>query len=157
MSAPLGLAQILYYNSEGPENYDSPTWAKVPIVKDCKVPNSKAEADSSCRGSGGVETKEPALRTVSFEFNVIGDAANAAFIFLRNAYNNNTLIDVWASDYEFDDEENTPAGPRIVGKVFKFDKGEPINDVVTYDVVIKPSYTSDLVNTPPFAYFSIES
>lgn len=138
MPAYVGLSQYLYINSA---TYGSPTWGAVPIVKDCKIPMAADEADVSTRGNGGWKASKQALKSMSFEFQIVYDPGAATFETLRDAFLNGTALDLWASDLAEDAED--AQGPRAVCEVFKFDKSENLGDPVMVDVVAKPTYSAN--------------
>lgn len=137
MAVQIGQTRFIAYNSN---TYESPTWVEIDLTKDCKVTMSHGESDASFRGYGGFSAMEPGLTSLSFEFNIIEDRASSVYTALRTAFLAKTSLDIFASNT--DPTTGSPTGPRATCKVFKFDAGETLGDVVTIDVVLKPCYSS---------------
>lgn len=137
MTTQIGQQRYLSYNSSV---YETPAWQTIDLTKDCKIPLAHGESDASNRGGGGFESKVAGLTALSFEWNMIEDRSNAAYLVLRAAMLAKSSIDIWASDLP----PGTAGanGPRAVCQLFKFDNGEALGEVTTIDCIAKPTVSS---------------
>lgn len=136
MSEKVGLDCKAYRNTG---SYNAPTWSEVTIMRDLTLNLSKGEADVSSRGSRWKKMKS-ALKEASFEFEILGDTANAHYTALRNAYLNDTTLDL-----AFADGDITVGGTeywRGDVEIFQFNRGEPLEDGAKVSVTAKPTYST---------------
>lgn len=133
----LSLNAKLYRNTG---TYATPTWNEVPNVRDLTVSLDKAEADTSTR-LGKFKTVRGSLRNVSIDWGMVQDPADADWIALRDAFLNDTQVDLAVAD-----------GPiattgtqyfRAVCEIMKFQMNQALTDVLMTDVSAKPTYNDN--------------
>jgi hypothetical protein len=130
-------------------NFASPTWDLIPNVRDASVQMEMDEADTTIRGSvGGAKLTNPATLSLTIEFSMVWDTADADMLALRTAMFARTAVDLLAIDQTTTGGVSPYGqGPRAVCALFAGNRPEPVNGLVTYDVVAKPCYdTATLAN-----------
>ena len=140
MTIRLGLKSKLYRNTG---TYASPTWDEVPNVKDLSLDLSANEADASTRGNGGWNAVVATQKDAEVTFDMLWDPDDTDLQAFRDAFLNRTTIEVAVLDGV---TGNTPAdasGLRFEAVVTKFSRAEPLADVDSVSVALKPTYTSN--------------
>jgi len=90
----VGVAEFLYYNTG---TYNSPTWSAIPIAKDVELPLSQSKAEIKARSSLFKMTL-PAIKECPLNFDVIYDTSQPTLDIFKNAFMNNTVMDMAMSD-----------------------------------------------------------
>ena len=138
MSIRLGLDCALYYNVAG---YATPSFTEITNCRDVTLNLEKNEADVTTRGSNGWRAMVGVLKDGSVDFQMVWDTADTAFTALKDAYFNNTSIDIAVMDGPIDDAESE--GLRAEMSVINFTRNEPLEEAATVDVTIRPTYSAN--------------
>lgn len=140
MGIVLGLNAKLYIDDES--SYASPTWSEVTNCKDLTLSLEKNDADVTVRGNNGWRAHVAVLKDGTIEFKQIWDTSDPNFsilldAFLANAAPANT-VNVAAMDGDID----TPGsqGLRSLMIVSTFTRNEPLEEALTADVKLMPTY-----------------
>lgn len=142
--AILGVNCKAYRNNGG--SWATPVWAELTNVRDLTLNLEKGEADVTVRGGNGWRQTIGTLKDGSVEFQMVWDPDDAGFVALKNAYFNDTSIELLILDGSV-----TPAsGVTVQGlhadfSVINFTRNEALEEAVMVDVTVKPTYSS---NTP---------
>ena len=143
MAIRLGLNAKLYRNTG---SYASPTWNEIGNVKDVTLNLESAEADVTVRANNGWRATVPTLKDASVEFEMVWDTADEDFQAIRDAYLNNTTLEVLALDGPVSGAGSTGnQGLRAVCNVTDFSRSEPLEEALSVSVTVKPAYS---VNPP---------
>jgi len=137
--ARLGLDCRIYYNAGA---FNAPAWVLIPHVKDLSIGLTTGEADVSTRGTGGWRAIAQTLKELSIEFKIQAVIGDNTFNALRLTWFERDSIDVLVLD-----DERTAAGAqglRAVCQCVDFSREEPLEEGVTYNVVLKATLV-----TPP--------
>jgi len=137
MGKKVGLSCKLYRNTG---TFGVPVWTEITIARDVTLNLESGEADASSRGSVFKEYLQ-ALKDASLEFDVLYDAADTNFTALREAFFNNTTLDMLALDGSSATTGNQ--GLRMVSIVTAFPRNEPLEETVTSAVTVKPTVNDD--------------
>lgn len=140
MAAVLGLNAKLYRNTG---SWASPSFDLISNVKNLTVKGSTETADVSTRGTGGFKATVATLKDISLEFEMVWDNADADFTALKNAWLNNTTIEMLALDGP--SSTTGSQGPRFDGMVTNFERSEQLTEALMVNVTVVPTYSS---NTP---------
>lgn len=138
MAYVLGLDAKLYRNTA---TWGSPSWDEFTNVKDVKLGLQKAEADTTTRGGNGWRSKTGTLKEGSIEFTMVWDPGGTDFEAVKNAFFNDTLLDLAILDGAY----ASGNGLRAEFSVLDFTRDEPLEDVLTATVKLGIGYSS---NTP---------
>lgn len=143
MGKQIGLDMKLYRAT------GSPAWNLVDNVRDLTGPDSYSEADVSVRAAG-IKLTEPALRDISFDWEMIYDENDADFVAIRTAYAAKTMIEFAFADGVLGTAGTTGSGGtagvkyiRVECKIFKFERSEALEGANSYAVTAKPCYSAD--------------
>ena len=132
-------ADAKLYRNTG--TFGTPVWAEVKNVNDAlNVGLTYAEADATIRGVG-VTQSEPTLLGLELSFRMLEDLDDTQFTAIRTAALAKTILDMLTCSGPV-----ATAGETYVRKEFKvtgFNKGEPLNGINTYDVVMKPCFSTN--------------
>jgi hypothetical protein len=134
MGHQLGLDMKLYYNSG---TRVSPTNVLITNVRDLTGPDSFSEADVSRRASGRKQS-EPALRDISFEWEMVYDPTDTAFVLIQTRYYARTMIELILAN-----DAIATSGTeylRVECKLTKFERNEALEGANLYSVVAKPCW-----------------
>jgi hypothetical protein len=140
MAVKLGLDARLYRNTG---TYASPVWNHVQSVKDLTLKLEVSEADVTTRGNAGWRATVAALKDASIEFEMVWDVANDDFASIRDAFLNRGAIEFAVMDGDI--VTTGSQGLRATCMVTNFTRNEPLDEVVTVSVTLKPTYA---VNPP---------
>lgn len=136
MSIRLGMEAKLYRNSG---SYSSPTWAELANVKGLTLTLEKGEADVTTRANAGWRATVGTLKEGSLEFEMVWDTANAGFTAIKDAYFNDTPIEMAVMDGNI-----TTAGSqglRASFSVTSFTRNEQLEEAITVNVTVKVTYS----------------
>ncbi len=141
MAIRLGLNAKLYRNTG---SYASPTWNEIGNVKDVTLNLESAEADDTVRANNGWRATVPTLKDASVEFEMVWDTADEDFQAIRDAYLNNTTLEVLALDGPVSGAGSTGnQGLRAVCNVTGFSRSEPLEEALSVSVTVKPAYSAN--------------
>ena len=135
MPAVLGMKCKLYRNTG---TIAVPVWVEMGNVRDATLNLEKEKADATVRANDGYRTNILTLRVVSIEGEAIWDASDAGFTALKDNYFFDTPLEVWALTGPFDVVGSQ--GLRMAAGVSKFNRQEPLADVVTAAFTLEPLY-----------------
>jgi hypothetical protein len=143
----VGLDMTLYYNTG---TFATPTWSLITNVRDLKHGQALGEADVSVRGpTSGAKRKltEPLLIEDVFNWEMIYDETDAAFIALRGFKENRTMVEFAFMNGPI--ATSGSSGFRCQCKIFGWDEEEPLEGPVTVSVTAKPC-KSAATNAPSY-------
>ena len=141
MAIRLGLNAKLYRNTG---SYASPTWNEIGNVKDVTLNLESADADVTVRANNGWRATVPTLKDASVEFEMVWDTADEDFQAIRDAYLNNTTLEVLALDGPVSGAGSTGnQGLRAVCNVTGFSRSEPLEEALSVSVTVKPAYSAN--------------
>ena len=139
-SVVLGLNAKLYRNTGTQE---TPTWTEIANVKDVTLNLEKGEADATTRASSGWRQTVATLKEATVEFEMVWDPSDEGFQAIKDGFFNNTAIDIAVMDGPLPPASGeTSQGLRAQWAVTKFSRNEPLEEVLTVSVSIKPTYGS---------------
>jgi len=138
MGVKLGGKARLYRNTG---DYMSPVWANMPNVKDLTLNLEKGEADVSTRGNAGWRATLATLKDGTVEFEMVWDTEDEGFTAIQQAYFDDTPIEVAVMDGEITTPGNQ--GLRATMSVTNFSRNEPLEEALTVQVSIKPTYAAN--------------
>ena len=95
MPAKLGLDAKLYRNTG---TYAAPTWDLIGNVRDLTLNLETGEADVSTRSNNGWRATVSTLKDASLEFEMVWDTADSDFGAIRDAFLNNTTVEIAVMD-----------------------------------------------------------
>lgn len=136
MSVRLGLDARLYY---GPAGTSATT--EITNVKDLTLNLEKAEADVTTRANNGWRATVGTLKDASIEFQMVWDSADGGFTAIRQAFLDNTPLDFKILSGADDDPD--AEGLLATCEVFAFTRNEALEEAITVDVTIKPTYADN--------------
>ena len=139
MGAVLGKDCKLYHTAAG--TWASPSWDEVTNCRDVTLSVEKDLADASTRAAKWKRHKAT-LKDGTIEFEMVWDNDDADFNIFRDAFMNDTTIECAAMDGDIDTGGNE--GLRADFEVSAFTRSEPLTDVATVAVTLKPAYTDNL-------------
>jgi hypothetical protein len=141
MSIVLGLDAKLYRNTG---THGSPVFNEIPNTKDVTLALEKNTADVTTRGNNGWRAMVGVLKDGSVDFQMIWDTGDLDFGAVRDAFLNNTTIEFAIMSGVI--TATTSEGLLATFAVIKFTRNEPLEEALTVDVSIKPTYAP---TTPP--------
>lgn len=115
----------------------APTWNEIPNVRDLTYTDNYTDVDISARDGGGFATSDVGLRQIEASWQMIGDFGDADFLAIQTAFDDRAPI-----QFAFATGGITTAGTqymKVVCKVIKCERGEELDNVVMYDIQIKPT------------------
>ena len=133
-SFTLGLNAKLYRNTG---SYETPTWVVIDNVKDVKLNVEKGEADVTTRGGNGWKQTAATLKDASVEFEMVWDKKDAGFKAIKDAFFNDTTIEVAVMDGDITEDDSE--GLRATMTVTTFSRNEPLTEALTVPVTLKPA------------------
>lgn len=147
MSIKLGLEAKLYRQTSGtraawPGTGAAPNLTEITNVKDVEMDLDKKEVDVTTRGSAaaGFSMAKGTLKTGGIDFEMLWDPADGGFTAIQAAWAANTTIALAALDQ---DKATTGAqGLWADFDVIGFKKSEPLEDVQSVKVTVKPTYSA---------------
>lgn len=138
MTTRLGMDAKLYRNTG---TYAAPTWVELTNVKDVTLNLDKADADVTTRANNGWRATAGTLKDASVEFQMVWDTADAGFTAIQQAYFGNTPIEVAVMDGPI--ATTGTQGLRATVGVFSFKRNEALEEAITVDVTLKPTYAAN--------------
>ena len=136
----LGANAKLYFNASGTE-VSPPTpanWTEMTNVKDLTLNLAKDEVEVNTRANNEWKARVGTLKDGSVQFDMVWNTGDAGFTAIQQAYLNNTTIGIACLDGEMDVAGSQ--GLIAAMGVFDFTRAEPVADVLTVSVTIKPTY-----------------
>ena len=132
MAAKQGILAKLYINTATGADYTTrnatPVWSPWQCVRSVDVNLSRENSDSTCRGAGR-RLGTPTLMTFELSGEAIFEVDDPTFVVARDAFWNNTTVEVLALD---EDRANaTATGYRGPMAFTDFSISQPLDDVIT--------------------------
>lgn len=137
MSLVLGMDAKLYYDESG---VDVGTWVLIDNVKDVTLNLEDGEADVTTRGNDGWKATVGTLKDASVDFEMVWDTSDAAFTAIKDAFINKTTIGIAVMDGLID--TNGSQGLTANCRVTSFSRSEPLEEAITVNVTMKPTYST---------------
>ena len=137
MAAKLGLDAKLYHNTG---TYGVPVWDLIPDARDVTINLERSAAEVSRRGSDWKKFL-PALSDATVEFELVYNPTDADFTAIRDAYLNGTILDMAIADGWI-----ATTGTQYLRSemyVTSFVRGEPLEDMLTLSVTVKPAESTN--------------
>lgn len=128
---PIGYEGKLYYKVGGIAGGGS--WTELTNVRDVTINSEDTEVDVTTRASGGHRAVVQGLRTYTIEFEMVWDTSDTGFNALRDAFLNRTAIGIKAFELA------AGQGPQFDGVVLTMTRNEPLDDVDTASITVKPT------------------
>lgn len=140
MAIKIGLDAKLYIDDES--TYVSPSWTEVTNCKDLTLTLEKNEADVTVRGNNGWRAMVSVIKDATIEFKMIWDTDDPVFQAIKDAFFASApplnMINVAVMDGSI----TTPGseGLRSMMNVSSFTRNEPLEEAITVDVKLRPTY-----------------
>ena len=143
MAIRLGLDAKLYVDDES--SYASPTWSEVTNCKDLTLGLEKNTADVTVRGNTGWRAVVSVLKDATLEFKMIWDTDDPNFTLIKDAFLASAAPENTINVAVMDGDIMTPGsqGLRSLMIVEKFTRNEPLEEALTVDVTLRPTYFPD--------------
>jgi len=139
----LGLNAKLYINGG---TWAAPQWTEIVNVKDLTLSLEKGEYDATTREADGWRMLMATLKNASIEFQMIWKDGGTDIATFRNAFFNDTTVEVLCVDRDKNDADAD--GVRFEADVFNFTRAEPLEEAINFNVVLKPTASTN----PPEVY-----
>lgn len=142
MPVRLGLDCKLFRNSS---TWASPTFVEIEDVKDVTITLEKNAAEVTTRANNGWKATRAALKdaTVEFDYIVNPDRADSVtdFEFLRDAWLNDSNVELWAADGPSDggDTGEVTQGLRAWFNVMDMTQKQSLEDAQVFSFKCKPT------------------
>ena len=135
MGIKLGMHAKLYYGTAG-----ALATTEIANCKDLTLNLEKGESDVTTRGNNGWRAFVGTLKSGTIEWEMVWDTGDGAFNAIKNAYFNDTPIALAILD-----------GPNGEGldadfSVTNFSRNEPLEEAITVNVTVKPTYSTRAPN-----------
>ena len=140
MTLKRGWEAKLYYCAAGIGG--TPTWTEITTVKGVRMNSSMGEVDLTVRACGGCKMTEPTLDDIILDFELPYDTSVTPVDVLEDAYFGRTLV-----GFAVMDGGVAVAGSRgrwFDGKLFKWERNEGEDGIITVAVTIKPCYSTNV-------------
>lgn len=137
MTSRLGSEGALYRNAG---TYAVPNWVEIDNVKDVSLDLKKGKADVTTRRALGWRQNKPTLKEGPISFTMVWDDEDPNFAAIRDSWLNDTDIEILCLSGPL--TESGAEGLRAYMGVFDFVRGEPLEDAMTVDVTIEPTYNA---------------
>ena len=137
MGAKHGFEAKLYYKVGGYEAAGD--FTELTNARDVTLTMDKSKADATTRGNNGFKANKSGLKDASVEFQMVWDADDAGFGVIHDAYFNGDVIGIAVMDGAI----ATGNGLLADMEIFKFTRNEPLDDVITVDIEMAPSYSAN--------------
>ncbi len=138
MAVVLGLDAKLYRNTSF---FATPVFVEVDNVRDLTINLEKGDADVSTRGSGGFRQHAVTLKDGTIEFEMVWDTSDPEFEAIKDAFFDDTILDMWASD--LDVSVSGAQGLRADFNVADFSRAEALEDALKVSVTLTPARTAN--------------
>lgn len=136
----IGLDCKLYRNTG---TITTPVWNEIINARDVTVPMSKAEADTSRRGSRW-RTRQGTLRDASIDFQMIQEDGDLDFAALWDSYLNGTPIELLVLNGPVTGAGSSGSqGLRAWCEVMSVEDGQPLEGAQTFQVTARPTTRVD--------------
>jgi hypothetical protein len=135
MGAKLGMEAKFYRNTG---TYEDPVWVEIDNVKDVRFSGEKGDADVTTRKNNGFRAKKGTLKDGGIEFQMVYDTDDENVMALRTAWFQNTSVEVAMLDGEI--TEAGSRGVRATMEVMNFSENQALEEAITVDVTLAPSY-----------------
>jgi hypothetical protein len=130
-----GIDAKLYRNTG---TFGTPVLNVVDNCRDLTIGLEKNESDVTTRGNNGWRAIAGVLKDLTIEFNMIADGDDDDYVAFRDAFFNNTNVEVFAMSADVDDSDSD--GIRATCVVMGFTRNEPLEEALNIDVVLRPAY-----------------
>jgi hypothetical protein len=140
MALVLGLNAKAYRNTA---SWASPTWDEVTNLKDVTINLEAGDADVTTRGGGGFRQSVGTLKDGSVDFQMVWDTADADFTAFKDAFFNNTSIELAFMDGAI--ATTGSQGLHADFSVVNFSRSEALEEALMVDVTVKITKSD---NTP---------
>lgn len=137
MATPLGKDATLNRNTG---TFASPTYNAIDNVQNLSYEATRAEANTSTRGSD-VATVATAQKSLTISWDMVYVLSDADFTALETAYNTNVVIDLFVCDGPTGTAGNK--GWHGDWYITKFSRKEDLEGVIMYECEAKPAKTSN--------------
>ena len=128
------------YEAETSHNtgaYGTPVWDAVDLIQDTLELNlQKDEADVTTRAGNGWKQRMGTLKDGTVQFQMLWESADADFAAFRDAWLNDTLIDLAVMDQDI--TVSDAQGLRAEMDVLNFSRSEPLNGALTASINMAP-------------------
>lgn len=143
MAIKLGLDAKLYIDDES--SYASPTWSLINNCKDLTLTLEKNTADVTTRGNNGWRAMVSVLKDATLEFKMIWDTEDPNFVLIQEAFLATAFPDNSINIAAMDGDIESPGsqGLRSIMIVESFTRNEPLEEALTVDVKLRPTYFPD--------------
>ena len=116
-------------------------WTEMDNVRDLNQNLETGEADATTRGNNGWEATAATLKNGEISFQMFWDTADAAFTAIQEAWAQAKEIAIAAMDGAIASSGSQGLAGNF--SVTNFSRSEPLRELVTVDVTLKPSsYTT---------------
>lgn len=129
----IGLECKVFRNSG---TYGTPVWDECVNVRDVSPTDEKSKVDFSRRASKFKQYRA-GMRDIALDIVFVYKRADTDWQAFMDAYNNGTIIDIWAADGVVD-ATNTQ-GPRFEAEVIKAPRTEGLEDGMLYTFSVVPA------------------
>jgi len=136
MAGQVGL-DCKFYRNTG--TYGTPTWLEIPIVQEATLGLDKAKADASVR-TARYKQNLPTLKSAPIELKILADVADTNYDALRDAFMNDTVLDVAMANGAI--ATNGTEYFRADYVCFGFKRAEPLLEAATVDVALDLVYSA---------------
>lgn len=135
MATRLGIKCKVYYGAAG-----SQASTLLKLVRDATLGLERSEHDASVKDAEDWEQVVAGIKKAPFEFEILYDPADTGFLALRDAWLNNTPIALLI----LDGLKATVGSQGLDADfaVLKFERGEPIDGLMTIKCSVKPTLSS---------------
>jgi len=138
MGVRRGMDGKLYRNTG---TYAAPVWEEIGNVKDLTLNLEQGEADVTVRANAGWRSTVGTLKEGSIEFSMVWDTGDPGFAAIKDAWFNNTPIEMAVLDGPVDVPGSE--GLRATFSVIKFGREENLEEAMNVPVSLKPSYAAN--------------
>lgn len=138
MSVKLGMQAKLYRNTA---THETPLWDEMTNVKDLTLNLEKGQADVTTRGNNGWKASVGTLKDGGIEFEMVWDTEDEGFTAIRDAYLNDTALELAVMDGDI-----TVAGSQGLRASFvvtNFSRKEPLEEGISVSVTLKVAYSDN--------------
>jgi hypothetical protein len=137
MGLRVGLEAKLYRNT-GTAGSASPTLNEVGNCRDLTLGMEKNTTDVTVRANNGWRANKGVLKDGTIEWSMIADGEDADYVAFRDAFLNNTDVDIFVMSSDVDNADSE--GLRAVVSINNFTRNEPLEEALTVDITAQPTY-----------------
>ena len=136
MANVLGLDAKFYIDEIA--NIALPVWAEMSNCKDLTLGLEKNEADVTTRASNGWRATVAVLKDATVEFKMVHDPDDTGFTAISDAFfSGDPILGLVLSG---DKTDAKAVGLEAVFAVMSFTRNEPLEEALTIDVKLRPTY-----------------